>query len=138
MSDTLVDANVLIDIFAADPDWREWSRQHLVAAREAGNLVINPIIYAEVAAMFPTQRRLDEALGADRFVREDLPWEAAFSAGRAFLAYRRSGGTKRSPLPHFYIGAHADVKGYDLLTRDLGRYRQAFPTLRIVAPETRP
>jgi predicted nucleic acid-binding protein len=138
MSDTLVDANVLIDIFAADADWREWSRQRLVAAREAGNLVINPIIYAEVAAMFPTQRRLDEALGTNRFLKEDLPWEAAFSAGRAFLVYRRSGGTKRSPLPDFYIGAHADVRGYDLLTRDLARYRQAFPTLRIVSPETRP
>jgi predicted nucleic acid-binding protein len=138
MSDTLVDANVLIDILAADPGWREWSRQRLLTARAAGNLVINPIVYAEVAAMFPTQRRLDEALGADRFVREDLPWEAAFGAGRAFLAYRRAGGTKRSPLPDFYIGAHAEVRGYDLLTRDIARYRQAFPALRIVSPETRP
>ena len=138
MSDTLVDANVLIDIFAADPLWRDWSRERLLAARATGNLVINPIVYAEVAAMFPTQRRLDEALGGDRFMREDLPWEAAFSAGRAFLAYRRSGGAKRSPLPDFYIGAHADVRGYDLLTRDFARYRQAFPALRIVAPETHP
>ena len=79
-----------------------------------------------------------EALGGDRFMREDLPWEAAFSAGRAFLAYRRSGGAKRSPLPDFYIGAHAEVRGYDLLTRDLARYRQAFPALRIVSPETHP
>ena len=138
MSDTLVDANVLIDVFAADPVWREWSRERLVAAHATGKLVINPIVYAEVAAMFPTQRRLDEALGADRFLREDLPWEAAFGAGRAFLAYRRSGGAKRSPLPDFYIGAHAEVRGYDLLTRDLARYRQAFPALRIVSPETHP
>lgn len=138
MSDTLVDSNVLIDIFAADPDWRDWSRHRLLDARAAGSLVINPIIYAEVAAMFPTERRLNEALGSDQFLREDLPWEAAFSAGRAFLAYRRAGGTKRSPLPDFYIGAHADVRGYDLLTRDLARYRQAFPTVRIVSPETRP
>lgn len=138
MSDTLVDANVIVDIFAADPDWREWSRQRLLEARGAGNLVINPIVYAEVAAMFPTQRQLDEALGGDRFLKEDLPWEAAFSAGRAFLAYRRAGGPKRSPLPDFYIGAHADVRGYDLLTRHLARYRRAFPTLRIVSPETHP
>lgn len=138
MSDTLVDANILIDVFAANPHWVDWSKQRLVAAREAGNLVINPIIYAEVSATFPTQRRLDEAMGSDRYRREDLPWEAAFNAGRAFLAYRRGGGLKRSPLPDFYIGAHAELRGYVLLTRDAGRYRQAFPTLKIISPETRP
>lgn len=138
MTDTLVDANVMIDIFGADPEWQDWSRMQLLAAHRSGALVINPIVYAEVAASFPTQRQLDDALGVDRFRREDLPWDAAFNAGRAFLAYRRSGGTKRSPLPDFYIGAHAEVRGYDLLTRDYGRYRQAFPALRIVSPETRP
>jgi predicted nucleic acid-binding protein len=138
MTDTLVDANVIIDIFGADPDWRDWSKERLLTARREGALVLNPIIYAEVSATFPTQRRLDDALGADRFRREALPWEAAFNAGRAFLAYRRAGGTKRSPLPDFYIGAHAEVRGYSLLTRDFGRYRQAFPTLRMVSPETHP
>lgn len=138
MSDTLVDANILIDIFADDPDWRDWSRDRLVAARKDGDLVINPIVYAEVAAAFPTQRKLDDALGPERYRRENLPWDAAFGAGRAFLAYRRAGGLKRSPLPDFYIAAHADVKGYNLLTRDLARYRQAFPALRIVSPESHP
>lgn len=138
MTDTLVDANVIIDIFGADPEWQDWSRMQLLAAHRSGALVINPIVYAEVAASFPTQRQLDDALGVDRFRREDLPWDAAYNAGRAFLAYRRSGGTKRSPLPDFYIGAHAEVRGYDLLTRDYGRYRQAFPVLRIVSPETHP
>ena len=138
MSDTLVDANILIDIFADDPAWKGWSASQLIAARTAGALVINPIIYAEVSAAFPTQRKLDEALGVERYRREGLPWEAAFNAGRAFLAYRRAGGNKRSPLPDFYIGAHAEVKGYTLLTRDFTRYRSAFPAIRIVSPETRP
>ena len=138
MSDTLVDANVLIDIFAADPHWRDWSARQLTSGRLNGDLVINPIVYAEVAASFPTQRIPDEALGVGRYKREDLPWDAAYSAGRSFLAYRRSGGLKRSPLPDFYIGAHADLYGYYLLTRDSARYRQAFPALKIISPETHP
>lgn len=138
MSDTLIDANVLIDIFANDAVWRNWSAQQVTLARQSGDLVINPIIYAEIAAAFPTQRRLDDALGPERYRRENLPWEAAFNAGRAFLAYRRAGGVKRSPLPDFYIGAHAEVKGYTLLTRDQARYRRSFPMLKIVSPETHP
>jgi predicted nucleic acid-binding protein len=138
MSDTLIDANVLIDIFGGDPGWREWSKDRLVAAEHGGTLVINPIVYAEVSASFPTQRHLDEALASRRFQREDLPWEAAFNAGRAYLAYRRGGGRRRSPLPDFYIGAHAEVRGYTLLTRDAARYRASFPTLKLISPETHP
>ena len=138
MSDTLVDANVLIDVFAADPNWRDWSARQLVAAKRVGRLIVNQIVFAEVAATFPTQRRLDEALSPKRYERESLPWDAAFNAARAFLAYRRAGGLKRSPLPDFYIGAHAEVQGYVLLTRDPSRYRQAFPTLKIVSPDTHP
>lgn len=138
MSDTLIDSNILIDIFAADPDWRDWSRRRLVEARESGDLVINPIVYAEVSAGFATQRQLDTALTTRHYRRENLPWDAAFNAGRAFLSYRRGGGTKRSPLPDFYIGAHAEERGYVLLTRDPARYRTAFPALRIVSPETHP
>jgi predicted nucleic acid-binding protein len=138
MTDTLVDANVLIDIFADDPTWADWSARRLIDAAEEGRLVINPIVYAEIASAFPTQRRLDEMLGTDRYQRENLPWDAAFNAGRAFLAYRRAGGAKRSPLPDFYIGAHAEVRDYRLLTRDQGRYRTYFPTLKIVSPESHP
>jgi predicted nucleic acid-binding protein len=138
MTDTLVDSNVLIDIFADDPHWKAWSLRQLLRARGEGRLIINPLIYAEVSSAFPTQRKLDEALGPERYWREDLPWDAAFNAGRAFLAYRRGGGIKRSPLPDFYIGAHAEVKDYALLTRDLARYRSAFPTLKIISPETHP
>lgn len=138
MTDTLVDSNVLIDIFSGDPGWKDWSARHLLLAREDGRLVINQLILAEISSAFPTQRRLDDVVGPDRYFRESLPWEAAFNAGRAFLTYRRAGGAKRSPLPDFYIGAHAEVRNYQLLTRDLARYRQYFPTLKIVSPETHP
>ncbi|MEJ8574076.1 type II toxin-antitoxin system VapC family toxin [Microbaculum marinum] len=138
MTDTLVDTNVLIDVFGADPNWVEWSRSRLRAAAGNGELVVNPMVYAELSAMFPTQRQLDHALPRDRYRREDLPWDAAFNAGRAFLAYRRAGGAKRSPLPDFYIGAHAEIHGYDLLTRDPARYRQFFPMLKLVTPDTHP
>ena len=138
MSDTLIDSNVLVDILQDDPDWQEWSEARLTDARRAGSLVINPLIYAEVSAGYPTQRQTDQALSAAYYRRENLPWEAAFSASRAFLAYRRSGGPRRSPLPDFYIGAHAELKGYTLLTRDAARYRSYFPTLKVIAPDTHP
>ena len=138
MSDTLVDSNVIIDILDADPGWATWSQDRVREARRRGNLVINPIVYAEVASAYATQRQADRALSKAIYRREDLPWEAAFNAGRAFVAYRREGETRRSPLPDFYIGAHADLKGYALVTRDPGRYRRYFPTLRIIAPDTHP
>jgi hypothetical protein len=138
MTDTLVDTNVLVDIFNDDPEWDEWSEQRIDAARKTGGLVINPLIYAEICGGYPTQRQTDQALSTLVFRRENLPWDAAFNASRAFLAYRQSGGSKRSPLPDFYIGAHAEVKGYALLTRDPARYRSYFPLLKIIAPDTHP
>lgn len=134
--DTLVDSNVIIDILDADPAWAGWSRAHLGRARSAGGVIINPLIYAEIAAAFSVKREAERAIRIYR--REPLPWEAAFNASRAFIAYRRAGGTKHSPLPDFYIGAHAELRGYTLLTRDPGRYRSYFPTLSIVAPDTHP
>jgi len=136
MSDTLVDTNVLVDIFNDDAEWNAWSEEQLNSALRVGSLVINPLIYAEICGGYPTQRQTDQALSTLVFRRENLPWEAAFNASRAFLAYRRGGGTKRSPLPDFYIGAHAELKGYSLLTRDPARYRSYFPSLRIIAPDT--
>ena len=138
MSDTLVDTNVLIDILEGHADWEAWSRRELRRARKSGNLVINPLVYAEVSIGYPTQRHADRVLSPSIYRREPLPWEAAFSAGKAYLAYRRSEGGKRSPLPDFYIGAHADLKGYALLTRDPARYRSYFPSLTIIAPDTHP
>lgn len=138
MSDVLVDSNVIIDILDADPSWAAWSLDRLRRARRQGSAVINPLIYAEVAGAFPSQREAARALSGAIYRRESLPWDAAYNAGRAFRAYRHGGGSKRSPLPDFYIGAHADVRGYTLLTRDPARYRSYFPTVEIIAPDTHP
>ncbi len=107
----------------------------LARCAESGMLIINPIIYAEVSVGFERIEELDEVLPADSFRREPLPWEAAFLAGKCFLAYRRQGGTRRSPLPDFFIGAHAAIEGLPLLTRDPRRYRTYFPQLTILAPD---
>lgn len=131
---TLVDSNVLLDIFTEDASWLEWSSNALATSAEAGPLVINPIIYAEVSVRFSHIEDLDEALGADDFRRAPLPWTAAFLAGKAFLAYRRNRGTALTPLPDLLIGAHAAVEDLDLLTRDPARYRTYFPKVRLHAP----
>lgn len=110
----------------------------LAEARQSGPVVINPLVLAELAAGFSTWERLDAALDRDSFKREDLPWEAAFLAGQAFRIYRRSGGEKTSPLPDFYIGSHAIVRSYKLLSRDVGHYRTYFPDLNLIAPDTHP
>jgi predicted nucleic acid-binding protein len=132
---TLVDSSVILDIVTADPAWTEWSEDALARARDDGLLVINPIVYAEVSTGFDRIEDLDDAVPGDDFQREALPYEAAFVAGKAFLAYRRRGGQKRSPLPDFYIGAHAAVRRYRLLTRDVARYQTYFPTVKLIAPE---
>jgi len=130
----LVDSNVILDIFTEDSEWLDWSAAMLARLAETGRLVINPLIYAEVSLRFDRIEDLDESLPPDYFIREPLPWEAAFLAARAFVKYRRRGGAQRHPLPDFYIGAHAAVAGYALLTRDARRYRTYFPKLRVLAP----
>ena len=134
MSSTLVDSNVLIDLFDEDSEWREWSDAMLTRAASRGPLVINPIVFAEVAAGFARLEDVDAALPESYVRREALPWDAAFLAGRAFVQYRRRGGTLSAPLPDFYIGAHAAVAGPTLLTRDARRYRHYFPRLKVIAP----
>jgi hypothetical protein len=131
---TLVDSNVILDLLTEDPEWLEWSASALARQADAGSLVVNPLVYAEVAARFDRIEDLEAALPEDYFLRQPLPWEAAFLAGRSFIRYRRRGGRRRSPLPDFYIGAHALVGGLTLLTRDARRYRSYFPALRIIAP----
>jgi len=131
---TLVDSSVLFDILTEDPEWAYWSQQALARARDAGRLAINPIVYAEVSTGFDTIEDLDDAVSARDFEREPLPYEAGFLAGKVFLAYRNRGGQRRSPLPDFYIGAHAAVRGYRLLTRDVARYRTYFPSVLLVTP----
>jgi predicted nucleic acid-binding protein len=131
----LVDSSVILDVVTDDADWATWSAQALARERDEGSLVINPIVYAEVSTGFDRIEDLDDAIPPDDFRREQLPYEAGFLAGKVFLAYRRRGGQKRAPLPDFYIGAHAAVREYRLLTRDVSRYRTYFPTVELVAPQ---
>jgi predicted nucleic acid-binding protein len=131
---TLIDTNVLLDVLLEDEEWIDWSAARVADAAQQGRVVVNPIIYAEVSSAYDDIESLERALPAQYYVREPLPWDAAFLAGRAYIAYRRRGGTRRSPLPDFYIGAHAAVAGHTLLTRDPRRYQSYFPRLRIVAP----
>lgn len=134
MKSTLVDSNVLIDLFDEDSEWRDWSDAMLTQCASRGPLVINPIVFAEVSAGFESIDDVEAALPESYLLREPLPWAAAFLAGRAFVRYRRRGGLMSAPLPDFYIGAHAAVSGYTLLTRDARRYRYYFPKLSVIAP----
>ena len=134
----LVDSNVILDVVTEDPNWGAWSRETLARCADEAELVINPLIYAEVSIGFAEVEEVEGALPADSFRRESLPWEGAFLAGKCFIEYRRRGGARRSPLPDFYIGAHAAVNSYRLLTRDAGLYRSYFPKLELVAPEPDP
>lgn len=131
---TLVDSCVLIDVLANDPKWSDWSLDQLDALGSTGPLVINPLVLAEVSPRFERAADLEAALAGLPLVREALPWDAAFLAGQAFKVYRQARGTKTSPMPDFYIGAHALVQGLQLLTRDATRYRSYFPRLPLVAP----
>lgn len=130
----LVDSNVLIDVLNGDERWLGWSGAALDTAADETWLAINPIVYAELSVHFEQREELDEAVPASQYARLALPWEAAFLAGKCFLAYRRAGGERRSPLPDFYIGGHAAVAGMRLLTRDSTRYRTYFPKLELIAP----
>ena len=132
---TLVDSCILIDVLADDPQWCEWSLEQLDRCGQQAPLVINPIILAEISPRFERAADLAAALAALPLVRQALPWDAAFLAGQAFKVYRGAQGAKTSPMPDFYIGAHALVNGLQLLTRDAARYRSYFPRLQIVAPE---
>jgi predicted nucleic acid-binding protein len=130
----LVDSNVLLDIFTEDKQWFGWSADLLAESAEHDLLYINPIIYGEISAGFERIEELESALPSDYIHREDIPYEAAFLAGKCFVKYRKAGGNKRSPLPDFFIGAHAAVRGWRLLTRDKGRYQTYFPKLDVMAP----
>jgi predicted nucleic acid-binding protein len=135
---TLVDSNVLIDIFAGDAEWTAWSDEALIEALERGAVFINQIVFAEIAVGFRRPEDCEYAVEVRGIERIPLPWPAAFLAGRAFVEYRRRGGAKRSPLPDFYLGAHAASAGLRLLTRDPTRYRTYFPTVELIAPDQLP
>ena len=134
MTPVLVDSSVILDVAYEDPHWRAWSEAAMQQASDEAMLMINLIIYAEVSVGYARVEEVDAVLPADRFHRDPLPYEAAFLAGKSFLIYRRRGGRRTAPLPDFYIGAHAAVRGYRLSTRDARRFRTYFPTVELITP----
>jgi len=135
MKGLLVDSNVILDIFLDDPNWADWSESALATYSAHTALYINSIVYTEVSVGFEKIEELESALHKGGFQMLKIPKEALFLAGKAYLKYRESKGTKKSPLPDFYIGAQAAVLGLDLITRDATRYRTYFPTVRLICPE---
>ncbi len=131
----LVDSNVLLDVLEDDPTWAEWSLRQLRAQSQAHDLAINPVIYAELSPAFDSVQALNSAVEGMGLMVQELPRSALFLAGRAFLKYRHEGGNKSNVLPDFFIGAHAAVQGWDILTRDARRYRSYFPTIILITPE---
>lgn len=129
-----MDSNVILDIVTGDPQWAAWSAAMLTSVARSSTLVINPIVYAEVSVKFDTIETLEVVLPPDLYRREPLPYAAAFLAGKSFIAYRQAGGSRTAPLPDFFVGAHAAVAGYRLLTRDARRYRTYFPRLELITP----
>ena len=134
MSGFLFDSNVLLDTITANLTWRSWSKAQLAIATSRHLAYINPVIYAELAPAFPSQDELDLWLDSADFQRLSLPYEAGWRAGQAFARYRRAGGTRPMPLPDFYIGAHAEVVGLTLVTRDVARYATYFPKVMLLSP----
>jgi predicted nucleic acid-binding protein len=131
----LIDTNVLIDVATKDSVWFDWSGKQLSRLINERKAVINPVIYAELIPLYETTRELDLNLVPSSVIRRiPLPFSAAAPASRAFLAYRKSGGQKTSPLPDFFIGAHAEAEGMVLLTRDASRYRTYFPSVTLISP----
>ena len=130
----LVDTNVLVDVLEDDPDWADWSITQLQNQAQVHQLIINPIIYSEVSLAFSSVEALDDCLDAMKLKMVDIPKPALFLAGKAFVQYRRQGGTKHNVLADFFIGAHAAVAGLPILTRDERRYASYFPSVRRIAP----
>ena len=130
----LVDTNVLVDVLQDDAQWAEWSIAQLRAQATIHELLINPLVYAELSLSFSTLESLDRVVATMELTVREIPRPALFLAGKAYLQYRRRGGSKAQVLPDFFIGAHAAVEGWPLLTRDASRFRTYFPNLEVVAP----
>jgi predicted nucleic acid-binding protein len=130
----LIDSNILLDINSRDPVWLKWSLTTLARCTNESQICINPIIYAEASVRFESTAEFDEAWPTTQLERTALPYAAAFLAGKAHAAYRRRGGRRVATLPDFFIGAHAAVSKYKLLTRDPRRIRQYFPAVELICP----
>ena len=131
----LVDTSVVLDVLQDDPVWATWSIAQMRAHAQLHELVINPVIYAELSAAFSRMEALDEVLAQLQFTVQPIPKPALFLAGKAFVAYRRRGGTRTQVMPDFFICAHAAVQRWPLLTRDPRRFRSAFVGLAVIAPQ---
>lgn len=130
----LIDSNILLDIAGDDPQWYSWSSAAVAEAALSSELVINPVIYAEASVRYATPAAFDAVFPRDFYRRETLPYAAAFLAGKAHIEYRKRQGIRTAPLPDFFIGAHAAVAGYKLLTRDPRRIRRYFPSVTLISP----
>ena len=129
-----VDSNIILDMWDHDPVWESWSRSQFFRTSLLEETAINPIIVAELASRFKNRTNLDHALNSLQLILLPIPREAAFQAGKAFVEYRKRGGTKTGVLPDFFIGAHAEVMGATLLTRDIARYKTYFPSVGLITP----
>ena len=132
---TLVDTNILLDVVTDDPNWSDWSIEQLEAAALRGPLLINDVVYAELAVRYERIERLEAFLSEAGLDMAAMPRSALFLAGKVFQKYRKAGGSRTGVLPDFFIGAHAAVDRLDLLTRDSARYRTYFPTVKLVTPD---
>jgi len=132
---TLVDTNILLDVLSDDPNWRAWSVNQLEQRSSQGPLLINEVVYAELSSRFSTEDLLDRKVSELNVALQRMPKRALFLAGHAYERYRRNGGTRSGVLPDFFIGAHAQVAQWPLLTRDVRRYRTYFPDVELITPD---
>ena len=130
----LVDTDVLVDVIQDDPRWADWSMRQLRVHSALHELAINPVVYAEISLSYSTLEALERVVTAMKLAVREIPRPALFLAGKAFAQYRKRGGSKTQVLPDFFIGAHAAVEGWPLLTRDASRFRTYFPGLQVLAP----
>ncbi len=134
MKGVLVDSNIILDVFLNDLKWADWSESRLEEYSDQSSLYINTIIYSEISIGFKLIEDLESAINKAGFHMLEIPKEALFLAGKVYVKYKRRGGTKRTPLPDFFIGAHAAVMNLDLLTRDVSRYQSYYPTVKLISP----
>ncbi len=134
MKGVLVDSNIVLDVFLNDPKWADWSESKLDEYDQLGILYINSIVYSEISIGFKRIENLESAIAKAGLQMLQIPKEALFLAGKAYLKYKKRKGTKRTPLPDFFIGAQAAVQNLDLVTRDVSRYQSYFPTVKLITP----
>ena len=134
MKGVLVDSNIVLDVFLNDPKWADWSESKLDEYDQLGILYINSIVYSEISIGFKRIEDLESAIAKAGLQILEIPKEALFLAGKAYLKYKKRKGTKRTPLPDFFIGAQAAVQNLDLITRDVSRYQSYFPTVKLITP----